>query len=310
MKPLLTTLTSICLLLLGACKNTTAPDATPEAKTTTASNFTYSPAKQYKDYWYNGTAEISSYALSQARYGEIREGEAVLVFVTEPFSTTYNTKADSPTPDDPSVLKLNQTRNFTTGIYPYSLMNSSFFPVENGEQSLKVSTSVQEWCGHVYMELQNKAQFNVRIDSYFQGESIADLTLDKVDLEDDIFSKIRLQPELLKQGELTIIPSFFYLRLKHVKTKSYKANAKLIEQEDGNSMYTLTYPELGRKFTVTFKTDFPHTIESWTESYSSGFGANAKQIQTTATKIKTIRSDYWRRNANADMVLRDSLGLK
>ena len=34
---------------------------------------------EVKNYWYSGTAEISSYKLTQARYGELREGEAVMV---------------------------------------------------------------------------------------------------------------------------------------------------------------------------------------------------------------------------------------
>ena len=32
----------------------------------------------FKEYWYAGNAEITSYKLTQARYGELREGKAVL----------------------------------------------------------------------------------------------------------------------------------------------------------------------------------------------------------------------------------------
>ena len=296
------------LAVLMSCNNgsTDTQVTTPEAK---ENSFSYSPPKAYKDYWYNGAAEISSYALSQGRYGELRDGEAVLVFVTEPFSMEFNTKADSPTSEDPSVLKLNQTRNFTTGIYPYSMMNSTFFPVENGLYSLKASSSVQEWCGHVYMEMANKQDMDFTVNSYFQGET-AKLSLTQTDLEDDIYSKIRLQPSLLKQGDFTMIPAFFYLRLKHVATKAYQVTASLAAYKDNTSEYRLNYPELGRTVSITFQTEFPHIIESWSETFSSGFGSNATAITTTAKRIKTIRSDYWRRNANADSVLRDSLGLK
>ena len=302
---------AVAVLCVSCGENSQTPlPAESNLQVKEASKFIHSPGQKYKDYWFNGTAEISSYTLSQARYGELRDAQAVMVFVTEPFSKEYNTKADAPTTNDPTVLKLNQTRNFTTGIYPYSMINSSFFPFENGEQSIKITTSVQEWCGHVYMELQNNDQFNVNINSYFQGESVTNLKLDKVDLEDDVWSKIRLQPKLLKMGEFSMIPSFFYMRLKHVKTKAYPVKAELFYHHDDTSLYTLTYPDLGRKIAITFQTDFPHLIESWTETYSSGFGANAKTMTTTATRSKTIRSDYWSRNANADTVLRDSLGLK
>ena len=39
--------------------------------------------EQFQDYWYNHGAEISRYSLKQMRYGEIHDGDAVLVFVTE-----------------------------------------------------------------------------------------------------------------------------------------------------------------------------------------------------------------------------------
>jgi len=44
------------------------------------------PAEEFGAYWYQGKAELTSYTLEQARYGEVHPGEAVLVFVTEDFS--------------------------------------------------------------------------------------------------------------------------------------------------------------------------------------------------------------------------------
>jgi hypothetical protein len=278
--------------------NTTAPSAA----------FKYTPTQEYKDYWFNGTAEISSYALSQARYGELREGQAAMIFVTEPFSLSSFTKADNPSAADPTVLKLNFTKNFNTGIYPYSMINSSFFPFEDGQHALKVATSVQEWCGHVYMELRNTDKFEVDVNSYFEGESVSGLELPQTLLEDDIWAKIRLQPDNLPTGELDIIPSFFYLRLKHVKAGAYKANATLTTT-DSLSTYTLNYPELKRSLTINYQTAFPHRIMNWEETHPKGFGSS-ELITTSAKLIKSIRSDYWRRNSNSDSGLRDTLGLK
>ena len=50
-------------------------------------------SSEMKKYWYNNEAEISSYSLVQARYGEIREGKAVLIYVTETFSNKTFAKA-------------------------------------------------------------------------------------------------------------------------------------------------------------------------------------------------------------------------
>ncbi len=37
-------------------------------------------SKNFKAYWYAGNAEITSYKLEQARYGELRQGKAVKIF--------------------------------------------------------------------------------------------------------------------------------------------------------------------------------------------------------------------------------------
>ena len=39
-----------------------------------------------KELWHDGKAEITSYKLEQARYGEMHEGQASMIFVTEDFS--------------------------------------------------------------------------------------------------------------------------------------------------------------------------------------------------------------------------------
>ena len=42
-------------------------------------------SEKFGDYWYQGKAELNRFELSQVRYGEIRKGDAVLIFVTEDF---------------------------------------------------------------------------------------------------------------------------------------------------------------------------------------------------------------------------------
>ena len=45
-------------------------------------------------HWGDGQAEISTYKLVTPRYGEKREGQAVLIYVTEDMSDTLRVKAD------------------------------------------------------------------------------------------------------------------------------------------------------------------------------------------------------------------------
>ena len=260
---------------------------------------------EFKTYWYTGEAEITSYQLEQARYGEIREGKAVLIFVTENFLPQIQVKADEENPSNISILKLNATKKFNTGIYPYSIMQSTFFPVTNNKHALKVSLSMQEWCGHVYAQLNNRNDFEITSHSYFQGEADKSFHLDKAILENELWTQLRLDPKRLPTGELQIIPSLEHARFRHIDIKPYKATATL-----NKNSYTISYPELDRSLVINFNPEFPYEISGWEETFKSGFGSNAKTLTTKATKLVTIKSPYWRKNRNKDEVLRNTLQLK
>jgi hypothetical protein len=259
---------------------------------------------EFKAYWYSGEAEITSYELEQARYGEIRQGKAVLVYVTENFLPEIQVKADAENPSNISVLKLNATKKFNTGIYPYSVMQSTFYPVTNNQHALKVSSSMQEWCGHVYTQLNNRDGFEIKSHSYFQDEADKDYNLDKSILENELWTQLRLDPKRLPTGDLEIIPSFEYLRFSHSPLQSYKAKAQL-----NANTYSLSYPDLNRTLTITFNPESPYDISGWEETFKSGFGSNAKLLTTKAKKLVSIRSPYWRKNHTKDEVLRDTLQL-
>lgn len=287
----------LVLILSTSCKESGEPNSIPITDI------------QQKEYWYSGQAEISSYKLTQARYGEKHQGTAVLVFVTEPFSKKNNVKADAPSSNNVSVLKLNFTKKFNTGVYPYSMMTSTFFPFSNGEHSLKVSSSSQEWCGHTYMELKNDKQFNIKIDSYFKGETNNDLTIKKDYLEDDFWSMIRLNSEQLPTGKHRVIPAFFYLRLLHKEAKAYECELSLLKLDESTNSYKIVFPDLDRKVTINYQSHFPYKILSWRETYYSGWGKSRKLLTTSAELMNTIKSDYWNRHGNKDVNLRKQLDL-
>lgn len=265
-------------------------------------------SEEFKNYWYASDAEITSYKLEQARYGEIHEGEAVLIYVTEPFVKEKQVKADRNYPDNIPVLKLNTTKKFLTGIYPYSIMNSTFYSVHDNQHALKVSFSAQEWCGHVYAQLNNKDKFEIQSRSYFESEADTDIVIGKTILENELWNKIRINPKELPVGAIKIIPSLEHIRMSHIELKSYDATASLTSQNNIKT-YTLFYPELERTLRIHFTSSFPYMIESWSESYKSGFGSTAKVLKSTATKIKTMKTPYWKQNRNKHLHLRDTLGL-
>ena len=265
-------------------------------------------SEEFRDYWYAGKAEITSYELEQARYGEIRKGNAVLIYVTEDFLPEEQVKANSRNEDNISVLKLNSTKNFITGIYPYSIMQSCFYPLNGEQHAIKVSASVQEWCGQVYMQLNNRSKFEISSHSYFQGEADQDLELKQVNLENEIWTRLRVNAESLPVGEIEIVPSFEYLRLSHKPIKAYSAFAEYFTDENLN-IYSLEYPELNRTLKIYFSRTFPYTIEKWEESYPSGFGENARVMTTKAVKKQGLKTDYWNKNSNNNIPLREKLEL-
>ena len=298
----------LAILALTACKDykseTSEVLAISEPKTETLPPKTVL-SKEFNHYWYSGEAEITSYQLEQARYGELRDGKAVLVFVTEDFLPEIQVKADNYSKGNTSVLKLNATKNFNTGVYPYSIMQSTFYPVANNQHAIKVSASIQEWCGHVYAQLNNRDKFEVLSHSYFQGEADQSFQLEKTWVENELWTKLRIDPKSLPLGDISVIPSLEFSRLRHKDIKAYKALASL-----KNGTYILSYPELNRTLKIKFNTSFPYDILGWEETFQSGFGASAKTLTTKATKLKSMKSAYWGKNSNADETLRKTLLLE
>ncbi len=303
----------LCFVIANACQEKRTSNDAKKTSGDTAALIKDTPAKkklseEFQKYWYSGVAEITSYKLEQARYGELREGHAVLIYVTEPFLADAQVKADHDQTANIPVLKLNTTKKFITGIYPYSIMTSSFYPVYDNQHAVKVSFSSQEWCGHVYMQLNNRHNFDITSHSYFEAEADQQLELGKTNLEDELWNKVRIDPTDLPVGKMKLIPSFEFIRLSHKELKAYDAQL-LLTKNDTLSTYEIRYPELERTLTINFSSNFPYTIENWTETSKSGFGANAQTLTSTATKIKTLRTAYWKENRNKDLPLRDSLGI-
>ena len=314
-------LIGFCTALLAIALTTTLSIIRPFADTgptvaQESSGLAAQTVPEFNDYWYKGEAEITSYHLEQARYGEIHQGQAVLVFVTEPFSKSQQVKLDYPTQnksDEVPVFKLNTTKKFNTGIYPYSMMSSVFAPVDLAQypHPLKLTVSSQEWCGQTFLQLNNQAQtYEVDSRSYFEREGDQQLSLAKTWLEDELWTRMRMNPNALPVGNLSVIPSAFYTRLRHTEFGPMEAIATLTEDTTNPQLktYTLKYPGQSRTLSIHFESTFPYAIQGWEETYPSGFGS-PQMLTTKATAINRIMNDYWAHNRNVDLPLRRELGL-
>lgn len=266
------------------------------------------------DYWFQGKAELTSYHLKQARYGEVHEGEAVLIFVTEDFSKKKNVKLDNPSehPEDRlPVMKLNMTKKFYTGVYPYSMMLSTFTPYKKPDHLTKLTATSQEWCGHTFTQLAEKGnKYDVELYSYFESEGDQSLSLDKVVLEDELWSLIRIDPSLLPTGEFELIPGMLFQRLKHIPIKKTRASATVKDSGDRYSVYTVSIPEFNRELSIKYEKSSPYKIFGWTETYISGFGDSEKKLVTKATLNERLMLDYWDKNEVADSTYRKKLNIK
>ena len=298
------TLFLLSLLSLFSCnsKHTTTPPSQNSTEITAPM-----VANNFNDYWFSGTAEISSYDLKQGRYGELRNGEVVLVFVTEPFSASKQVKLDRPkkTPEDAvTVMKLNTIRKFNTGIYDYSILTSTFTPINTQDYpyTLKSTTSIQEWCGVTFTQLNfDGDHYNEKSFSYFESQGDKTQNIKAALLEDELLTQIRINKGELPLGEIELIPSTLQSRFSHQDTKPTKAH---IEKSKTESLfkYKIEIPSQKRTLTIDVENQFPYRIMAWTEDLSDG-------LITTATLKKSINTPYWNQKSLADEKLRKELHL-
>jgi len=306
-----------CMMLIGCAGNADSQFGQTLPPQTTLTD--PSADARFSAYWHAGKGEITRYALEQARYGEIRHGDAVMIFVTEDFDVDRQVKLEGERSGKNvvNILKLNLVKKFQTGIYPYSMMSSVFTPiaVDRMPLTLKITTSVQEWCGHVFMQLNRRgAGYHVRSYSYFEREGDQEGTLPGVMPEDEIWTRIRLAPGTLPTGDVKVIPATMTSRLRHTPLEAVRATGSLTPIGRDSTYgpltrYTLAFESGDRVLAIDFQQQFPYGIIGWTESYRDGFGPQAKTLTTRARRTHQLMTDYWRHNASIDDSLRRELGL-
>ena len=268
-------------------------------------------AGQFEDHWYDGKAELSGYSLTVSRYGEERQGRAVMITVTEPYSLERQVKSDRPVPADINALKVNLVRDFQTGMYDYNTMLSVFLNDKDFALA-KVSFSSAEWCGHVYEEqVVSGGQVHTQRMSYFDGES-GTLELPHKSqgaAEDQLFVLLRgLRGEYLAPGEkksLDVLPSPYWTRLSHTDTEWTEATvfrhpATVSLTVPAGSFDAVEYSiAIGdRKGSVYVENVYPHRVVKWSLS---------PDVSAELTGSK--RLPYWQLHDNGHESYLQELGL-
>jgi hypothetical protein len=273
------------------------------------------PGSPFWGWWSDGKAELDGYDLVQPRYGQLRHGRAVLIYVTEPFSRSRHVKVDRYDPKDPDqfvALKLNLVRRFQTGIYDYSLMTSVFVDPQRGFDPVKLSFSAQEWCGHVYQELLfEPGLVRNRLFSYFEGESRQEELASPAGAlsEDNLFIGLRsLASAALeaRSGKVRILGSLTQARLRHQRLAYYESELawsapRQVQVPAGRfEAREAAWTRLDAvRCAALVETAYPHRILAW----SCEDGEAAK---LTGSK----RLAYWQTNREGDEKLLEELGLR
>jgi hypothetical protein len=267
------------------------------------------------EYWVGGEAEITRYDLLQARLGELREGDAVLLFEVRHFLPEKRAEADAPDWQKVGgieVLRLNFTKEFTAGVNPYAIMTSVYTPlrISDHPRTLATATSVQQWPGQASLQLDLTGDvYEVTGRSYLDTGANEARELEATWLEDEIWTRIRLAPSTLPTGMVQLIPGGEQARLRNRPLSVETARVSLEERGEGVMVYAIRYRALNRKLAISFEKAFPHSILGWEEWYGDAAGASGRNQTTKATRAESIRLDYRNLNGVEDVEWRAKLGL-
>lgn len=263
------------------------------------------------EHWGDGRGELTGYRLTQPRYGELREGEVVLVVVTETLDAAERVKSDRDrgTP----VLKLNEARDFRTGLYDYNGMLTTWLALDGSlPRGLPVRSrfSLQEWCGHAFEDLvveDEGTRLRTTVNTYFEGESGAtELVLEGEVLAADAMPLLvrELAGELIGAGEerpVGWVPSSLSRRLHHRELVRQQATLRRSEPTtllDGSTGHitTVEAPEGTWRWHVA--DDAVNSLVGWE-------GPDGER----AVRTGSLRRAYWRDSREGDEGLRAALGL-
>ena len=314
---------------------------TPSGATETASPPAHTAeAPDFWGHWGDGKAEVIGYQLEYPRYGEIRQGTAVTIFVNEDFADSVGVKHEDPSRDRSRVypaMKLNWIQDFPTGVYDYSLMTSVFSSLaeHRGRPAGsigKVSFSSQEWCGHVYAQLLfNGVSADLTSHSYFDGEADQKRSFSnqKEGLPEDavlLWARGLAGPKLApgESREIPILRSLERSRLIHVDvdwqegTAARGGSSSTIQVPAGEftvDRYTLTLPAAkAKKLYPVGRGAVTLPARTWTIEVETEFPHRvvrwSRDDGLKAEMIGKTRMPYWGMNRNGYEAALEEIGLK
>ncbi len=232
--------------------------------------------KTFTDYWKNGKTEITKYDLKE---DSISVGEGSLTFNID-YVNGVN-KSDSI-----QVLHSDFRGKIQKENYDYSAMTSAYLPLNLTlrPHAMKVINSVQEPSGNSFIaSSQIPKSYEIKVKNTFKEKTKEHFILERQHLEDELWTKIRMNPNDLPTGDIEIIPSFAYWQSVRKSPNIYEAKAELKEYVGTEftgkklQLYTLDYPDLKRNLSIVFEGDFPFEIVGWRRVSDGKVGVGVKK---------------------------------
>jgi hypothetical protein len=303
---------SLALTLLGCARGHTQPPPHHEASRFPPfpAHARGGPGEAFGRQWFTGDAELNSYRAVVPRYGEARNAELVLIYVTEPMNRHTWIKDDDARGDDRvGVMKVNVSLKFTTGVYPYSVLTSVFAPYGDWGRErfspVKLTLTAQEWCGQVFHGVWPGEDRAVsQLFSYFaqEGETREEVTTGAGALyEDGLLIQLRELDGSFAGGRDwrgPVVPSLWRTRRRHRPLRAEAGTitrARVTVEGVAANRFTLRYGEVERVFEV--EAEGAHRMLGWRTN-------DGEDVRL----LRSARLPYWQLNHNADLPRRADFG--
>lgn len=215
----------------------------------------------FQNYWKIQGIETTKFALKQ---DSLIVGEATLSYSLKDFGKDQPNGAVH-------ALYSNFTQKINQDNYDYSDNSMTLTPLNSllYPHAIMVVSSSQSKDGTNFLSFKQEPKSYLFVGrNNLEPEKEIHKSTEKGNLEDEIWAKIRINPDVLPQGEIEMIPSLSYWNKIHKSPSAHEVKAELSDLE-GNpklKIYSLDYPILKRKIDIIFEVNFPYQIMEFRET--------------------------------------------
>jgi hypothetical protein len=250
---------TLSILFAFAKKATIFQQDNTNSKTSTITPVNYETSSVFLNYWQKIPTEVNRYTLKE---DSVVIGEGGLSYRLG-YTQGVNER------DSVKTLRVDFTGKIKRENNDYSTVTTTFLPLNSSirPHALKILNNIQDVQG-------SSTTLLSQVPKAFQIVNNTDklhkeYELERQSLEDEVWAKIRMNPDDLPLGEVEMIPSFAYWqsvgKLPSIQEAKTQINAYSGTEFKGKKLkeYKIEYPELKRNLAIIFEGDFPYQIVGW-----------------------------------------------